>query len=132
MHSAGRIARATKARILPVTPTVTEGRTRNTAASTIVTTINATRISVDPVTTPPARAFAQINWKRNDGGRTAKELLLFGQTPYGADEPLNLVVRQLAFVRRHFAAAHPVRDAVSQLGVGLFLHFSGPQIFCSQ
>src|SRR5271168_4147071 len=53
MHSAGRTHSPTKARILPVAPAVIEGRTRNTPASTIVSTTNVTRIPVSPNTNSP-------------------------------------------------------------------------------
>src|SRR5665213_1299476 len=61
MHSTGRTHKPTKARILPVAPTVIEERTRNTNASAIVSTIDAMRIPVVPNKTAPCRAL----WARS-------------------------------------------------------------------
>jgi len=59
--SVGRMHRPTKARILPVAPAVNEGRTRNTPASTIVSTTSIMRTPICPNTTPPCHALAEIS-----------------------------------------------------------------------
>ncbi len=50
MHSTGRTHRLTNARILPVAPTVIEGRTRNNPASAIVSTTSAMTTPISPDT----------------------------------------------------------------------------------
>src|SRR6202050_1938000 len=124
MHSAGRTHSATKATILPVFPAVIAGRTSNTAVSAIVTTINATRIPVDPITLPSG-AFAR-SYDLRDGGQTLRRSLLLGQTSNVSDKPLDLSVGDLALVCRHRRL--PIGNDGRQSRVGLLLPLRGPQI----
>src|SRR5580700_3079673 len=54
-------------------------------------------------------------------------LLLFRQVANEADQPFDLIVRQLALVRRHLRA-FAVRNAVGQLRIRLLLHRVGLQV----
>src|ERR1700677_541203 len=124
MHSAGRMQRATNARILPVIPTVIEVRNRNTAASTIVSTINATRIPVAPVTTPPDHASARIIWQCVD--RTAERSSFLRQSANVRDEIFNLRIFQTASEGGHFAL--PLGRDRDELFIGFLLYFGGSEI----
>jgi len=103
---------------------VIEGRTSNTAVSTMVTTINATRIPVDPITASPStRAFVR-SCQLREGGCAGKRSLLLGQTADVSDKFLDLSVGDLALVCRHRGL--PIGNDGRQFRVGLLLHIRGP------
>src|SRR6202041_3342639 len=121
-HIAGSKNKPMNARSFQPTACVNEGRIKKTEASTMLRTIWQINTAI---TTPP---FAvSITEGESFPPRVLRRLFLFCQLAKVPDQPFDLVVRDLALIRRHFLA-FAVRDAVGQLCVRLLLHIAGRQI----
>jgi hypothetical protein len=121
-HRTGRMQKATKPNTFPVMESVIEGRTTNVAISSAVITNSAySKLSGDGKFNAMPPEFLGARPTLTTGYPAFEGLFRFGKFANIAYKLLDLIVRQLSFVRRHFLA-FAIRRGIDQLRVGLFLH----------